>query len=215
MENNISGIDKMKYDIKVTDNHDGYIINSKDKVPPVTKIIKETVGIGWEAGQWYLDRGTAVHACAKLIADGKRFTHDPQIDGYVEGIYKFFREVKPEVKYSELPVYSHLYKFAGTIDLVAKIRGLNGIFDYKNSLDLERLKLQLGAYKQGLIETVGLEVKFGFGIVLDGKGNYKLTKRIILNSREFLALRTTYAIWDRLGLLNKDHLTIKEGVNNV
>jgi len=195
----------MEVRIEVTDNHDGYIIDGKDKVPSVTNIIKETVGTGWEARQWYLHRGTAVHACAKLIADGKKFKHDPQIDGYVEGIRKFFREVKPEVKYTELPVYSHLNKFAGTIDLIFKLGKYNAIFDYKNSLDLERLTLQLKGYRIGYVEMFHTPISFGYGIVLDGKRSYKLTDAIPLtDAREFLALRTTYAIKERLNQLTKE-----------
>ena len=197
----------MKHDIELTDDH-RYIIDDKNEVPSVTTIIKEIIGYAFYADQWYLDRGTVVHACAKLIADKKEFTYDDQVAGYVEAIYKFFREIKPIVKYAEVPVYSHHYKYAGTIDLVARISGYNCICDYKNSLDLYRLKLQLEAYSIGLFESHRSRANYGFGIVLNENGNYKMTDRINLLDmklrREWLALRTVYGMKERLGLIKKE-----------
>ena len=62
-------------------------------VPPVTHVIKNTVGTGWEASPWYLQRGKAIHACAAFIAQGIDFKFDERLAPYVAALKKFFKEI--------------------------------------------------------------------------------------------------------------------------
>lgn len=179
------------------------------KIPSVTQIIKEVIGYQFFASEWHLNRGRVVHKCAELIAQGKTFTWDQQIDGYVKALYRFFKEVNPKVKFVEKIVYSKQYDFAGTIDLVAQIGSWNYIIDYKNSLSEDHAGLQLAAYSEALWETERLRVFLGAAVELSD-GNYKIhlfkEGKMRLYEKEFLAVRAVYGIKERLNLITKEEL---------
>lgn len=174
-------------------------------VPSVTQVIKEAIGCGWEAGQWYLDRGRAIHACAEMIYHGKNFKFDERLAGYIEALKKFFAEVKPsplgDATKPELLVGSKVYGFCGTIDLPCRINGKTCIIDYKHSMDKVRIPLQLGGYSIALEETFNLKAMLGYGVQIKDNGTYQMSEAFDLRrSRyEFLALRTTCAIKARCG----------------
>ena len=167
------------------------------KYPSVTQIINDIIPYQYPIADWYLQRGHAVHACAAMIANGVEFDYDGRIAGQVAAIYKFFKEVNPEVLYSEKMVYSKVYRFAGRYDLIAKIQDRFVFVDYKASIDIERIGLQLGGYS---IATLPI-VTHGVGVAIKEDGNYSMTKIIDLKNyrREFLAMRAVYGIRDRLG----------------
>ena len=170
-------------------------------VPPVTHVIKNTVGTGWEASPWYLQRGKAIHACAAFIAQGIDFKFDERLAPYVAALKKFFKEIHPEVYGQEIRVGSSLYQFAGTLDLNCKISTNNCLIDWKHSIDKHRIPLQLGGYSLAFKETFGKEINYGFGVEIRENGTYNMTKIIDLHipRNEFLALRTTYRIKERCG----------------
>jgi len=167
------------------------------KYPSVTQIINDIIPYQYPIADWYLQRGQAVHACAAMIAKGIEFDFDGRIAGQVAAIYKFFKEVNPEVLYAEEMVYSKVYRFAGRYDLIAKIQDRFVFVDYKASIDIERIGLQLGGYS---IATLPI-VTHGVGVAIKEDGNYSMTKIIDLKNyrREFLAMRAVYGIRDRLG----------------
>jgi hypothetical protein len=172
-------------------------------IPNVTRIIAETVGTGWKAADWYLQRGRAIHACAALIAEGKEFKYDDRLAGYVTALKKFFAEVKPENVKSELRVVSKIYQYAGTIDLIGKIGRRNVILDWKHSVDRNRIELQIGGYAIAARETIGIEYGFGAGVQIKENGTYSMGEifPLMIPACEFLALRTTYRIRERCGEL--------------
>lgn len=175
-------------------------------VPGVTGIIKETVGVSWEADQWYLTRGQAVHAAAALIAKGKSFTCDPRIEGFVAALRAWFAFYRPVVLMVEEQVYSERHLYGGTLDLLctlpdyAKLGAV--MVDWKNSLDEDRAAMQMGAYS---LCNHGKPVRWGFGVELHEDCTYRMSKQMDLRraSNDFLNLRSTYSIRERLGVLNK------------
>ena len=171
-------------------------------IPGVTQILDELVPIQYKSSDWYLQRGRAVHACAAFIARGIDFDHHEDISGQVAAIRKFFDEVKPEIIAVEKILFSEQYRFAGTLDLFAKTKNRNGLYDYKSSISVDRIGLQLGAYSLCLPENI----LWGYGIKINDRGKYFMTKPINLKNyrREFLALRATYAVRERLGLNKKE-----------
>jgi len=173
-------------------------------IPNVTAIIAETTGKGWQAAQWYLDRGKAIHKCAQFIAEGKDFKSDPRLDGYVFALRRFFDQVKPEIIENEKMVVSKLYRFAGTVDLICKIGGIKMIVDYKHSIDKNRLPLQLGGYAVAVSDHEKYRISYGLGIEIKETGEYSMTTKIDLRipRQEFLALRTVYRIRERCGTLS-------------
>ena len=167
-------------------------------IPSVTQILDELVPIQYKAGDWYLQRGRAVHAAAAFIARGIDFDFNEQIAGQVAAIRKFFAEVKPVRFAVEKRVYSKLYQYAGTLDLFAKINNKYCLVDYKSSMSIDRTGLQLGAYSLCMVNSIS----WGFCVEISEDGEYKMSEPMNLKNyrREFLALRATYAVRERLGL---------------
>ena len=178
-----------------------YTINGI-KVPSVTEVISKTLGRIWYADDFYLRRGSAIHACAKMIAEGKDFDYDERIEGYVKALKRFFKEVKPEVLHIEKTMYSKKFSFAGTSDLVCKISNRLCVEDYKASFEKERLKLQLAGYALLYQENHGKVIKLGHGIKLNNNqlGTYSMTEPIDLRQarNDFLVLRNYLAIKERV-----------------
>jgi len=174
-----------------------YYLNDRP-VPSVTQVLRAVLpGAAWSATQWHMDRGTAVHACAALIAQGKQFEHDPAIAGQVAACRKFFAEVMPCVIDVEKQVFSECYQFAGTFDMTCLINGKTTIVDWKSSLS-PVADIQIGAYK-----LAGGIPGNGMVVALQDDGNYKTSGivNLLRPTQEFLACRSVYGIKQRLGLI--------------
>ena len=171
-----------------------YTIDGR-KVPSVTQVLNDLIP-GFKAGEWYLNRGQAVHACAALIAQGVAFDHDPAIDGQVRAMRRFFAEVKPTVIAVEKQVYSARYQYAGTLDLLADINGKRLVIDFKAS-ESAALPYQLAAYS--IAESTYPK---GCGVIINEDGSYKMTKVFDLRlfQQGFLALLTAYNIRRQAGI---------------
>jgi hypothetical protein len=184
-----------------SENH-SYLLNGV-QAPSVTTIIKEIIGCAWEASDWYLERGTVVHACAHLIAQGKNFKFDEQVAGEISALKRFFEEVKPEVIASEIFVASEIYHYCGTLDFACRIGRDLAIVDWKASVDKLRTPIQIGGYSQAYKEMFSKEINAGYGVEIKSNGTYSMTPRIDLKKsrNQFLALRTAYALRESAGLL--------------
>lgn len=68
----------MNKNVSINDNHE-YSLNG-ERVPGVTQIISEILGVVWSCAEWYLDRGRAIHACAALETELKRNRLSDHID---------------------------------------------------------------------------------------------------------------------------------------
>lgn len=186
------------------ENKHKYAINGR-AVPGVTDMLDAVLGEPINrATDWHLGRGKAVHAAAALIAQGKEFEFDPQIEGYVRAIRKFFADEKPEVIKVEMRVCSELYQYAGTLDLLCVIRGKVCILDWKNSLEEERCKLQLGLYSLAL-KVDNKPVRWGIAVELHDDGSYRTPGLWDLRraQQEALAIRTVYGILERMGRIER------------
>ena len=177
-----------------------YTYNSS-VIPSVTQVIGDLLPFQY-ADVWKAQRGKAIHACAAMIANDKQFVYDHRIDGYIDAIYKFFKEVNPVVIETEMMLASKKYRFAGTLDLFGIISGRHVILDYKSYLDEDRIGLQLAGYSLLLAET-GNIIKYGYGVQIKADGNYSMTRQLNLKKyqREFLVLRSAYSIRERLGYI--------------
>lgn len=143
-------------------------------VPSVTTVLNDLLPC-FQAGEWYLNRGIAVHACCAMIARGKAFEHDPEIDGQVRACRRFFAEVKPVVIDVERRLYSTRYGFAGTFDMVCKIDGRVVLLDWKASFN-KSLPYQLAGYallNEGCIGNQA--IKYGCGVQLCDDGTYHMS----------------------------------------
>jgi len=169
-------------------------------IASVTEIIAEILGVEFRAEQYFLDRGTAVHASAALIAKGVDFDFDPQIAGQVAACRKFFEVYQPEVLEVETPKIHQLYQYAGTIDLIVKLNNRKVIIDWKASIP-KTINIQLGGY--GELHSINR----GMPVMLGADGTFKAGEIVDLRipRREFLACRSVYGIREKLGLLEREN----------
>jgi hypothetical protein len=93
-----------------------------EPVPSVTQVLGDVLP-GYQASEWHMQRGTAMHACAAMVAQGVAFDHDPQLDGRVAALRAFFRDIPLKVAAVEQRLYSPGYRYAGTCDFVGRIGG--------------------------------------------------------------------------------------------
>lgn len=172
------------------------------RVPSVTQVLGDIVP-GWQADPWYLERGTAVHACAAMIARGEDFDHDPQIAGQVKAIRRFFKEVRPVVFAVEKMVHSLRYRYAGTFDLSAMIGHRFLLIDWKASIG-PATRWQLAAYYVAYRECADNKniPRHGCGVQINADGTYKIGEIYDLKrlENEWLAMRTVYGIREKLKL---------------
>jgi len=137
------------------------------------------VKMGKEEGDRVRDEtseyGRAVHAAVKRIIDGKGFgayewsldkftagkVEYPLVEPVKNGIRAFVQFKKShtlEPVAAEFFVYSRLYEFAGTFDLLGNIDELLTLADYKTGGLYPEVWLQLAAYRQALWECYGVKV---------------------------------------------------------
>lgn len=169
-------------------------------VPSVTEVLADVIP-GWQAGEWYLQRGRAVHACAALVAQGEEFDHDPRIEGQVSAVRKFLRDTGYFPELIERPVFSRMYRYGGTLDLVVRESSRLLIIDYKATLT-EAVPIQMAAYIHALWETCRVKVRYGLGVQLGEDGQYKCSEIQDLrrHKSEWLALLTAFNVRRRLGV---------------
>jgi hypothetical protein len=164
-------------------------------VPSVTQVLRDVLP-SWQASEWHLQRGRAVHACCAMIARGQSFEHDPQIDGQVAAARLWFAQVAPEIIVVERPMFSRRYQFAGTPDLVARIGSHVCVTDFKAHLT-PSVRYQTGAYGLLYSEHAGCPAPaWGVGVELHEDGSYRMSERYPIGQagREFLALLTSFNI---------------------
>jgi len=185
---------RMKHDLTYDAERHEYRIDGR-MVPHVTKVLPFR-----HASQWHMDRGTAIHACAAYVAEGIAFQHDPQIAGPVQALRTFFKTMQPiQVVATELRVWSVGYQYAGTLDMLADVRGKLCIIDWKSSPS-KTTKYQLAAYAMALPSGLG-PADYGIEVALPDSGvprisDWKLDRRL---ANEWLALLTAYRIREKEG----------------
>ena len=164
-------------------------------VPSVTRVLNDLLPC-YQASDWHLERGRAVHACAAMIAKEIAFDHDEQIDGQVQALRKFFREVNPIVVSVEKQVFSKRYLFAGTLDLLS-----NTVIDFKASIS-PSVPFQLAAYAIAEEEMTGNKIAYGFAVQINDNGTYSMSKSYDLKryKQGFLAMLTTFNIRRQAGI---------------
>ena len=177
-----------------------YRLNGR-RIPSVTEILKEVIGLQWQAGEWHMDKGKVVHQCAALIARGVSFkNNDQRISGQVEACNKFFSDHKPEVISVEAQSYHPTYLYAGTSDLVCRMMGHIVVVDWKATIP-DTVELQLAAY--GLMQKP--VVNYGAAVELRENGTYKIgglyDLRKSMNS--FLSCMTVYGLKQKFGRIDK------------
>lgn len=132
---------------------------------------REALSAPYRTSKSAASRGTAIHRVIETFKnDPEVINHVPEeYKGYVEAFVKWYKDIKPEFLETEKTVVSHEHKYAGTLDLKAKIGGEECLIDFKTSKDgkvYDEAHIQLSAY----CKAEG--TPRGFIIGLGENGNY-------------------------------------------
>ena len=140
-------------------------------LPHVTGILRDMMP-GYQAGEWYLQRGKAVHECAAMILRGEDFDYDPVIAGQVAAARLFVREYNPIVVEVERIVAHPVLGYAGRLDAIVALDGRLFVLDWKSSME-DSLPYQLVAYALAYQAETGNKIRNGIGVELREDGTYR------------------------------------------
>jgi hypothetical protein len=120
-------------------------------------VINEAIEIGNDTHKWVEDYITYGHVCSNP-AD--------HISHPVNAFLKWNDRFKPSWNDAERKIYCDKYKYAGTVDAVAKINGRVCVIDFKTSKKIYKpYHLQVTAYAQAIKRIDGLR-QWPLGIIL-------------------------------------------------
>jgi hypothetical protein len=148
-------------------------------IPGITFVLKNT---GFVDNTWFKPehsaRGHAVHAACQFLIEGNLdwSTVHPEILTRVKGFEKFLHDFNPGLISAETPMYSAMWKFGGTPDLVLEIpnRRSQWIVDIKSGKSGLAAKLQTAAQDILVQETLGRGTYDRFVLELPKEGCYTL-----------------------------------------
>jgi len=185
---------------------DGHIYTYNGTVvPSCTQIIGEWILIGnfyistftgvripAEAFDKARDFGTAAHKMIALDIAGEldEDTLDPKLTAVLRNWQQLRGMIRPEIIMSETPLYCSAHGFAGTPDIVCKIKGVLSIIDCKTGL-LGHCGPQTAGYEIPVREKLKTQARFdryGLSLPKDGRG-FKLVKYSNPNDRGFFLSR--------------------------
>lgn len=116
-------------------------------LPSVTGIIKSHVK-GWQAADFYLQRGSAVHKAVALALDDRLDWEsvDARIVGRVKAVLRFIESSQLKRIATEYRMFSETFQFAGTADFIGAYPDNQLVLvDYKSSVEPSVI-IQLGLY---------------------------------------------------------------------
>jgi len=121
------------------------------------RITDEALEIGNDAHKWIEDYITLGHACT----DPGHHIFNP-----TKAFLKWAKDVEPNWKDAERKIYCDRFKYAGTVDAVAKINGRVCVIDFKTSKKIYKpYHLQVTAYAQAIKRIDGLR-QWPLGMIL-------------------------------------------------
>jgi hypothetical protein len=182
--------------ITCNENHK-YTIDTRP-VPGVTEILNALFPM-WACDEWYMARGSAVHSCYEMLAQGIAFDCDPVCQPYVDGWRSWAAAVKPIFLRCEGVVGSVNHQYAGTFDAIAEIDGIITMIDYK-ACKSATVGHQLAAYALAYEEMTHTRINNGMGVTINDEGRRSIEKYDLKKLRnEWIIVRSFYAIKQRMG----------------
>ena len=147
------------------------------QLPSVTTVIKEILNIEYpDYAIYHATRGTFVHKAIELYLRGilNFETVDETIKPYLDAFIKFQEKANIEPVILEERFADKNITFAGTVDIVGKVKGKTYLFDIKTGQKQDSYNAQMAGYKK-LLNDNGINID---GIyILDLKpGGYKVIK---------------------------------------
>ena len=164
------------------------------------KVISEALEVGNDTHQWiehYINYG---HACAEP---------EDYISKSVNAFLDWTTKYNPEWVDAERKVYCDKYKYAGTVDAVAKINGRVCVIDFKTSKKVYKpYHLQVTAYAQAIKRMDGLR-RWPLGIILRlDKETGKFEHKVFEPKHNFNTFKKCLELkqWSSLRIKNEEGL---------
>jgi len=169
------------------------------------KVISEALEIGNDTHQWIEDYINYGHACTEP---------EDYISKSVNAFLDWTTEYNPEWVDAERKVYCDKYKYAGTVDAVAKINGRVCVIDFKTSKKIYKpYHLQVTAYAQAIKRMDGLR-RWPLGIILRlDKETGKFEHKVFEPKHNFNTFKKCLELkqWSSLRIKNEEGLLGNDG----
>ena len=169
------------------------------------KVISEALEIGNDTHQWIEDYINYGHACTEP---------EDYISKSVNAFLDWTTEYNPEWVDAERKVYCDKYKYAGTVDAVAKINGRIVVIDFKTSKKIYKpYHLQVTAYAQAIKRMDGLR-RWPLGIILRlDKETGKFEQKVFEPKNNFNTFKKCLELkqWSSLRIKNEEGLLGDDG----
>lgn len=158
---------------KYIDADHSYFIDNAE-VPSVTTILKAA---GLYDEDFFTEesrnRGTYCHKAALYYLQGDLVEENilEEYRGYIEAFKLFMAEseCKPIVEQCEVPLFSSIFRYAGTPDIPCMFKGRKSLIDIKTGAETPVTGVQLSAYVQ-LMDSPSDR----YGLYLKADGKYRL-----------------------------------------
>ena len=162
-------------------------------LPSVTDIIRYVLP-SYSAGEFYMQRGTAMHLGCELLDKGTLdwATVDPRIENRLKAWQKFLAASRCVVIDSEVPLYSATYGYAGTRDRL--LHGPNNqtlVADIKSTITPHVIP-QLGGYSLLSPNSVEGGVAVELRADVSFRAQWLLSDQIRRAEQTFLGILSTY-----------------------
>lgn len=177
------------------------------EIPSVTQVIGSVLP-GWQADEWYMQRGSAMHHGCRLMDEGRLDWSSvaPEIEGRLRAWKAFRDSFAAEVLVSERPVHHKIFRFAGTLDRIfVDAHGHLIIADIKSTI-CPQVEVQLGAYKRAFDDS-GADLRAigrGVAVELSDNGTYRTqwftNKELTYSGQIFLACLSIYGFKRKAGI---------------
>lgn len=170
-------------------------------IPSVTSIMeplsrKEYGSIDERTLRRAANRGTSVHFAIENYLKFGIVDCEPDFQGYMAGFLEWYDQYRPIIIGSEIRTYHKLFRYGGTIDLLAIIDGKLVLIDFKTTSRLieKNCRVQLEAYSQALASHgIKVDAKYILHLTPTGKWQYQMfVEKDAEAWRVFGSLKTVY-----------------------
>jgi hypothetical protein len=132
---------------------------------------QEAMAVPYKVSDKAKDRGSTIHSLVEAYKKSGAVieTLPSHLIGYAKAFYSWINSNEINIKDSEKTVFNEDYMYAGTLDLLADVNGIEYLIDIKTGKDIyPEAILQLSAYN----EALGGKRKLGV-LLLKEDGGYK------------------------------------------
>ena len=141
-------------------------------------LIKKAKTRGDFIGNLAAQNGTKIHQWIEDFISNKNpeFPEDTTIHAKLQSFLRFIEENDPEFTEIERVVYSKKYKYCGTLDFIARIKGKLLLGDFKSSNRIYKTyDFQTSAYQKAYEEETGIKLDGRMIVRLDKSGHPEIT----------------------------------------